>query len=337
MQWIAALIISANCGVVTALLAYSGGTDSNLWVLYILPVTAACIMLGRRAAALVTFGALAFISAYYVFAGDGFGPAVWLEVGLKDAVLVFVAFTVARLAGRARSARGEARVQGQLREAAEERSELFRLLLDDSPDAIFIADAATGRLLDCNRGTEDLSGYTRAELSGLCLLDLDAGPFLRRRGWEGIVNRLRELKRVTYETEIRARDGRQRPAEASLGFIALSGREYLTAVVRDVRWRRMAEEERSHGRAMEAAARLAAGVAHGVENLVTSMSGQTTARLEEASPAAGRARAWRPDQGRRARRGAAPIAAGLRGPGRGRAGRIRFGATIERMRESMAP
>jgi PAS domain S-box-containing protein len=282
VEWLAALIISANCGVVTALLAYSGGIDSNLWVLYILPVTAACIMLGGRAAALVTLGALGFISVYYAVEGRGYGPAVWLEVGLKDAVLVFIAFTVWRLAGRARLARGEGRVQGLLRETAEQRVDLFRLLLDDSPDAIFIADAATGRLLDYNRGTEEFTKYSRAELSGLRVLDVDAGPILRERGWQEAMQVLRKLGKVTYETELCTRGGCRQPAEVSLGFIPLAGRDYLIAVARDTRHRRLAEEERRHARAMEAASRLAVGVAQSVDTILTSVVERAAPRLKEA-------------------------------------------------------
>ncbi len=32
-EWISALIILANCGVITGIMSYSGGPESNLWVL----------------------------------------------------------------------------------------------------------------------------------------------------------------------------------------------------------------------------------------------------------------------------------------------------------------
>lgn len=56
--------ILANCGVITAILAYSGGASSNLWVLYLLPIFTVCLLLGPRETVFITVGVVAFNAVF---------------------------------------------------------------------------------------------------------------------------------------------------------------------------------------------------------------------------------------------------------------------------------
>src|SRR6202007_697643 len=47
-----------------------------------------------------------------------------------------------------------------------EERERFRAVLDETPAAIRLVDADTGRILDCNRADCDLSGLARAQMLG---------------------------------------------------------------------------------------------------------------------------------------------------------------------------
>jgi PAS domain S-box-containing protein len=232
LEWLAVLLIMSNCAVVTALLAYSGATASNLWVLYLLPIITACVFLGGREVFLITAGAVGLLSVYYAFTAEAFGPAVYFELGMKDGLLVFTAASAWILSSRERSSRWEAGVIGELRETAEVRLALLRHLLDESGVAIFAADAGTGRLVAQNRPTEELFGYTRTEFADLRISDLDSGCPREEGPWKRFYHQLRGFKHETFAMQARSKDGRCWPAEVKARLVSHQGRDYMVAVVR---------------------------------------------------------------------------------------------------------
>lgn len=143
-SWLAAAITLANAGVVTSVVAYSGGADSNLWTLYLLPIFTACVLLDRRAAAWVTAGAVSFNAAYHLLLQDVQGEGDLFSLALKSGVLVFAAATTCRLVQRQR--RASERVCSQREELAllEKELDRHRSDLEGSRSLAEVGMAASG-------------------------------------------------------------------------------------------------------------------------------------------------------------------------------------------------
>ncbi len=110
-QGLSAAIILANCGVITALLSYSGGVDSNLWVLYLLPIYTAALLLDGRDVAWITAGAVCFNTVFYAVTLRRLGESAAFGLFLKDGLFLFSAAAIWRLASAER--RSRARIERQ--------------------------------------------------------------------------------------------------------------------------------------------------------------------------------------------------------------------------------
>lgn len=135
----------------------------------------------------------------------------------------------------------------KLAERALRESELrFRTLFEQSPEAILVLDPHdTERILpvvDCNEVACRQYGYTRQELVGLELSDVERAG----RDRDSLVNLMERLERgqlVEIETSHRRRDGSEYCVEARLSLLVVNNRELLLAVIRDISGRKRAEEE----------------------------------------------------------------------------------------------
>ncbi len=140
------------------------------------------------------------------------------------------------------------------RDAALRGLERFRAALDDSPDCVLLIDPKTLRLVDFNRMTERLLGYTREELLALGPQDLARG-----KTRADFVRLFADLasgspEGVTLEAACRHKDGAEHPVEARFTWLAPPGAAPLViAVARDITERRRTEaalreaEERYRG------------------------------------------------------------------------------------------
>ena len=97
--------------------------------------------------------------------------------------------------------------------------------MDHANDAIFIADAATGMLIDANRKAQELIGRTLEEIRTMHQTDLHP-PDKKDLFPEVFLQHAREG--TALQTEIIAdRDGRHIPVIASATIIDLGGRRCL--------------------------------------------------------------------------------------------------------------
>jgi signal transduction histidine kinase len=80
-----------NCAVITGILDCSGGAESNLWVLYLLPILTACLLLDGRQAAWITAGAGGFNGAFVWQQSPQFGVAEAFQLSLKTAIFALCA------------------------------------------------------------------------------------------------------------------------------------------------------------------------------------------------------------------------------------------------------
>ncbi|MBI4425207.1 MAG: HAMP domain-containing histidine kinase [Elusimicrobia bacterium] len=102
---IAAGFVLANCGTITSILAHSGGPDSKLWVLFLLPILTGCLLLGAREAAFVTAG-VAAVNAVYTLLDRNEAPAVLaFELALKSGCFLFTGLLAWRLTTKERDTR----------------------------------------------------------------------------------------------------------------------------------------------------------------------------------------------------------------------------------------
>lgn len=105
--------ILANCGTITAILAYSGGASSNLWVLYLLPIFTVCLLLGSREAAGVTLGVVAFNAAFTLSETRWNWSVAAFEVLLKSGFFVFTALLAWRLVAKDRTLHDQLRSESR--------------------------------------------------------------------------------------------------------------------------------------------------------------------------------------------------------------------------------
>jgi PAS domain S-box-containing protein len=119
---------------------------------------------------------------------------------------------------------------------------LFRFLIDQFNDALFVADAKTGHLLDVNDTACRNLGYSREELLNMSVMDVDAmvPDYL---SWQKNVAEIREKGSVIFEGKHRRKDGTLFSVEISIRFIIQNNNEYIVGVARDITERKQIEEE----------------------------------------------------------------------------------------------
>ena len=145
-------------------------------------------------------------------------------------------------------------------------------------EGIFLADAFSGRLLECNAAFLTMLGYETDDMQGLTLHDVDAGA---REDVDRLMGELVSGKAPTStERRFRRKDGAVIQVTQSLsGFVSGDGHTVCGAV-RDVtehrrteKALRRTEEQLRQAHKMEAVGQLAGGIAHDFNNLLTAILG----------------------------------------------------------------
>ena len=152
--------------------------------------------------------------------------------------------------------------QKQLKES-EER---FRALHDASFGGIIIHDK--GRILDCNKGLSDMTGFTTAELIGMDGLKLIAPDWL-----ECVIKNIQNGFDQRYEVEGLRRDGSVYPLAIKGKNIPYKGHEVRVIEFRDITEHKKFEQEHLKMEKLESLGILAGGIAHDFNNILTSIMG----------------------------------------------------------------
>jgi two-component system, cell cycle sensor histidine kinase and response regulator CckA len=173
---------------------------------------------------------------------------------------------VSGLVGIGRDITKRRRAEQDLRRSEEQYRSLFNAIAD----CLLIHDGA-GRLLDVNEAAVRSLGYTREELLSLSLADLEA-PGERRQAAEAL-GPAGHSGSATYARSLLRKDGSAFPAEISAVAGTIHGQPAIIAVARDVSSRRHLEEQLAQAQKMEAVGRLAGGVAHDFNNILTVITG----------------------------------------------------------------
>ncbi|WP_243366718.1 PAS domain S-box protein [Fundidesulfovibrio soli] len=126
------------------------------------------------------------------------------------------------------------RIEALLRES----NERFSLLVQSAGDALYLADLS-GRLLDVNHEAERQSGYTREELLGMHVVDLDVNDTPQMNAFIDPVN---DDATVSFETRHRNKSGLIYPVEVRATPIRENGKKLWLGFARDITDRKNAEK-----------------------------------------------------------------------------------------------
>ncbi|HKE23692.1 MAG TPA: ATP-binding protein [Bryobacteraceae bacterium] len=159
-------------------------------------------------------------------------------------------------------------------------------LLESASQAIVSIDRE-GKIVLANPRTEEMFAYTREELldhdielllpetkrvtHSMQRTDYFNGPHVRPMG-------------IGMELSGRRKDGSEFPVEVSLSYVEIEEGLFAIAFVSDISQRKTLEEQLQHAQKMEAVGRLAGGVAHDFNNMLTVISGYNRMLLDELSP-----------------------------------------------------
>jgi PAS domain S-box-containing protein len=124
----------------------------------------------------------------------------------------------------------------------EELPRLALSLLHNLKDNVFLM-RADGRLFHVNTETRYSLGYTSDELHKMSIFDVV--PPSHANEWQDILDRIRHHGSMTFESRLRARDGRELPVEVYANYIELYGSHYYTVSARDITERKAAERDRA--------------------------------------------------------------------------------------------
>jgi PAS domain S-box-containing protein len=116
-----------------------------------------------------------------------------------------------------------------------------RALFENAGAAIFIADGATGEIIDCNQTAENLIGRSRREIIGLHQTQLhptDKAEEYRKM----FVGHLSKTCINNYEAEVQHKDGRIIPVMINGAALKINDREIIIGVFLDITGRKRAEE-----------------------------------------------------------------------------------------------
>lgn len=164
----------------------------------------------------------------------------------------------------------------QAEDALRESEERYRILFEQSPDAIFL-DNLKDETVDANPAACKLMGYSRDELLKMTVADLQA-PEVRGNIGEIVSSEMEQHGGIAFEGMNIKKDGSLIPVE--IRTVPLTKGDLCLSIVRDITARKQAEVEKQKLEAqlqqmqkMEAISTLAGGIAHRFNNALSVIAG----------------------------------------------------------------
>jgi PAS domain S-box-containing protein len=170
--------------------------------------------------------------------------------------------------------------------ARRESEATLAAIFDNFRDGIVMADPDTGRLLRTNPAALEMLGYSEEEVKHLSIDDIhpiDSLPHVH----DQFEKQVRGELLVARDMPVLRKDGSVFMADINAAPFTSHGRTYILGAFRDITERQRAEEEREHLQAqlnqaqkMESIGRLAGGVSHDFNNMLSVILGYTELALE---------------------------------------------------------
>ena len=183
---------------------------------------------------------------------------------------------------------GEDITERKQAEAALQISEARKnAIVQSSLDCIVTMDHE-GKILEFNPAAEKVFGHARAEVVGRELAQVIIPPSLRERHRQGMLHYLAtgETRVIGKRIEITAirSDGSEFPVELAITRMGAEKPPTFTGFIRDISERKRLEAQLLQSQKMETVGKLAGGVAHEFNSIMTAIIGQSELLLNDLPP-----------------------------------------------------
>ena len=145
---------------------------------------------------------------------------------------------VVKLFGTVQNITERKKVEEELRE----NEERYKTQFEEALDAIFISDAETGILVECNRAATELVERSKSELIGQHQRILHPPEEIRGQFSETFKKHLTEVQGQTLEAQVITKSGKLKHVNIKANIIEIKGKKLLQGIFRDITEREKAEE-----------------------------------------------------------------------------------------------
>ena len=135
------------------------------------------------------------------------------------------------------------RARKKLQEALVESEEKYRKQFEEAMDAILVADAETGIIIDCNRAASELVGRAKSELVGNQQRILHPPEKIEGEFSSTFKQHLKEKEGQVLETQVITKKGEIKDVAIKANVFELEGKKLIQGIFRDITERKRMEEK----------------------------------------------------------------------------------------------